>query len=643
MADAFVRACRWASRALGSTEERRSAGLHRRLRSLEAKEALARERARGARTEAECRAAEAEQRSLARARAKVRDAIDQPRFTAAARFAGLAVAFHEVTALATVTAIGAVAASVIVLLAVAVSARGFLLWAVPLPLALPLLAYAAVVGVPEARARRLRLLSLGRAPEAVNHIALALRLRPSLPVAVRFAAEGTEEPMAGMLRGLLWSVALREAPSLDVALSRFAESWRGANEDLRRALLDLGAAARQGGEEAVARFCDRARELVREGTKEQIRAYSGSLRAPAAALFALGVILPLTLGTVLPMSSLGSLDLVSPEAPGNARQLDPLAVILLLDGVFPAATFLLAHRILSRRPGMGNVPVAPAWSRRGMALTASAVVGAIASVSFLLPPPVGDIAFVLVPAAAVSAFLLVVGSEDAARAREVRRLEKEFPDALFRLGSLLGAGLPPETALGKASQEMGDSPSGRLFSAIDQSMRLRRQSFREILFGAGGLLVGHPSRLVRSSMRLVADLASRDSATASRGILETAGYLRDLARLETEMREALRSTVESVQATAVFFAPLVLGITCAMYAMLGTVFSSLSSLPLSPSTFNAASAAYLALSFVASTYFAVGVEGGADRVALSQAIGRGLPVAMAVFVGGLWLGAMILG
>jgi hypothetical protein len=231
----------------------------------------------------------------------------------------------------------------------------------------------------------------------------------------------------------------------------------------------------------------------------------------------------------------------------------------------------------------------------------------------------------------------------ARRSRALRELEEEFPDALFRLGALVGAGTPPETAIGKAAIELGDSPAAALFASIAHAIRLRRQSLREVLFGTGGMLTDHPSRLVRSAMRLVVDLTSRDPATAARGILETATYLRDLRRLEGEMRESLRSTVESVRATATFFAPLVLGITCSLYAMLGSVFSKMAALPLSPGVFNLASAGYLALSCVASTYFAVGVERGPDRIALAEAVSRALPVSLAVFAGGLLLGGFLAG
>ena len=637
----FVRACRSAGRIHGS-DGRRAARLRRALAVLESKEAALRPRLALAAGKDRL-ALQRKIGTLRRRHDHLRRVLDQPAFHTAVRFAGIPVEFREVVALATIAAAVAAALGLLLLtfalLLVPALAVPFLLAA----FAAPALAYALLLGNPEAMARRLRVQSLGHAPEVVNYIALSLRLRPSLTEAVRLAAEGTEEPMAGRLRAVLWSVLLRESASLEEAFRAFGESWRGWNDDLRRALGDLAAAARLGSAEAVGRLCDRARDLVREGTKERLRAYAGSLRAPATALFALGVLLPLLLGTVLPMTTLGSIGTLSSGAVSGPAS-DPLGMILLLDVGFPSVTLLLARQILTRRPGLGSTPPSGGLSRvpRAVFLAVLAAVVA-ASVTALLPPPVSGLVVVLAPATGIAAFLLVATAEATRRARELRRLEADFPDALFRLGTLVGSGLPPEAAFGVASEELAGSPSGDLFAAIAQAVRLRRESLKEILFGERGMLEGHPSRMVRSALRLLVDVTARDPASASRGLLETAAYLRDLKRLEAELRESLRSTVESARGTAVFFAPMVLGLTCAMYAMLGESFARFAVLPLAPAAFNVVSAVYLALSLGVSTYFAVGVEWGRDRVAFLGAVGHGLPVALALFAGSLGLGALLLG
>ena len=641
MPDLYVRAARWAGRVRGPAAVTWRRRLDTAISGLATKEAGLQRGSRSRTAQASLK----DPRRLAALRRR-REAFerrrDQPAFVAATRLVGLPVEFTEARALAEITAILTVVGLVPLTIVSFLFTPSVAVYLLPVVIAIPIAVYAGVLGYPESRARRLRLQSLGRAPEAVNFLALSLRLRPSLAVAIPFAAEGTEEPMAGMLRDLVWRVHLREHKTLDAAFTEFADSWRGWNDDLRRALHDLSAAGRQGSEEAVRQFCDRARDLVREGTKERLRAYAASLRAPAAMLFAFGVILPLLLGTVLPMSSLGSL-----AAPGlqgvKPAPGDPLLPILLLDVAFPVGTFLLGWTILGKRPAIGSsIPCARygSWPR---SFTGGAVAAVAVIPLLLLPEPLPSLVPVLSLGAGVSTALLLATASSSKDASTLRALEEGFPDALFRLGALIGAGLPVEVAVGKAAEELRGTAAGELFAAIARAMQLRRQSLRTILFGNAGLLVAHPSRLIRATLRLVVEATTRDPATASRGILETATYLRDLNRLEADMREALRSTVESVKSTAVLFAPAVLGITCALYGLLGEAFGRFTNLPMTVGTFTTASAVYVGLSVVASTYFTVGLERGIDRGEFLRSIGRNLPVALAVFTGSVLLGTFLLG
>src|SRR5206468_10752332 len=89
----------------------------------------------------------------------------------------------------------------------------------------PVASYACLAGYPEALARRLRVASLGCAPEAVNYMAMSMRVVPALDRAVEFAAHHTEEPLASRLRGLIWDVYLRDPPGVEAAFLRFAGQW----------------------------------------------------------------------------------------------------------------------------------------------------------------------------------------------------------------------------------------------------------------------------------------------------------------------------------------------------------------------------------------------------------------------------------
>jgi len=149
--------------------------------------------------------------------------------------------------------------------------------------------------------------------------------------------------------------------------------------------------------------------------------------------------------------------------------------------------------------------------------------------------------------------------------------------------------------------------------------------------GPRGALKGVRSRTVRASLRMAVDLAAKDPETAGRAVLEMSGHLRDLEGVERDLRAELRPTVDAMRATATFFAPVVLGVTGAMYGLLAGAFGSFASLPMPPATFHAALGVYLFAVTVAIQHFATRIDSGGGWNALGAALARSLPVGYAVF------------
>jgi uncharacterized membrane protein YeaQ/YmgE (transglycosylase-associated protein family) len=97
-----------------------------------------------------------------------------------------------------------------------------------------------------------------------------------------------------------------------------------------------------------------------------------------------------------------------------------------------------------------------------------------------------------------------------------------------------------------------------------------------------------------------------------------------------------------MRATATFFAPVVLGVTGALYGLLAGAFASFATLPMSPATFHAALGAYLVLTIVGIQDFATRIESGGGATALGAALARSLPVGYAVFAATLMAAGLAL-
>jgi len=574
-------------------------------------------------------------------------------------FSGLALEPYHVALLSySVTAMlaaGLVPASLLALflLGLPVFPDGFIVLVGVLVAPMAVLAY--LGNYPKNLAARLRVRSLGRMPEAVNYMVMAMRNSPTLDRAVGFAAENVDEPVASGLRKVLWQVYMRKHPNIEESFLAFAQEWGGWNDDFKRSLFAVRAGEQEKTREGLQRSLDKAVDIVLSGTKRRMDGFAASLSGPTFVLFSLGILLPMMLGAMLPIATMGGLRLGTWET------------VLLLDIVFPLATAAFALNILGKRPGTSNPPTVASTlsvARSRSILTFSCAVGAVLLALGIfqfagLPGPESQgIAPLLVlwGVAVPPGIYLTLTSKD--RRREVariRRLEEEFPDALFQLGSRIGEGMPVETAMLRTAQTMKNTEVAGLFQRISFALRLTRAPLSEVLFARKGILAEHPSRTVKASMRMVVESVRKDNLTAGQTIVGISHYLKDLQKLDFGIRLQLGSIMDTMRTTALFFAPLVMGITAALYVVLSGVTAGLGLGGATPGlsaaieqsipapVFTLIIGVYLLLTVTIIMVFTSGIRNGPDRVGRQYEIGTALPAAMAVFTVATFAGQMLAG
>jgi len=424
---------------------------------------------------------------------------------------------------------------------------------------------------------RQRTSTLGRLPEVVNYLVISMRLNPSLDKAIEFAAENADEPMAGSLRKVLWDVYMRKHDTVEQSLLAFAEEWGAVKEfeQFKRGLYGIRAAQLESTVEGREQALDKSSDTVTAGSRQHIEEYANTLSAPAMVLFGLGVMLPLMLGAMLPMASSmgGGLSITS--------------IFLLFDVLFPCIIIGYAWWVVGKRPGTTPPPSITDERSKKSRVMAWILSGTVATILFGFgviewfsgggeSHYVATI-FLLGAFAVPVSILLLAGSMKRMKVREeVLSIEDEFPDALFQIGSRIAEGNPVERAIRNVGESMGDaSLTGALMNQISHRTLISSSSLNESLFGSDGVLENYPSRTVKASMRTVVDVSSKDSITAGRTIMGVSGYIRDLRSLEQDVRMKLGETMGMMETTARFFAPLVLGVTCAIFFLVVDVSSEI--------------------------------------------------------------------
>ncbi len=413
---------------------------------------------------------------------------------------------------------------------------------------------------PHMRARRMRALTVGRMPEAIHYLSLSMRLTPSLDRAVKYAASSLEEPLSSDLRKVLWDVYMREYSSVEEAFIAFAYDWSDWDEDFKRSLYMVRSAALERNTEGINRVLDKANQIIIDGTKGKLEEFSNSLRIPTMILFAVGIMLPLLLAILLPILGIG-----------NEWTWLTIVVINL---VLPLGIVAYAYSILGNRPELTTPPdigrtVTPV--KRGFIIFICLLVsGSLITLGIILVDKsiFASLLFVWAVGLPISIYTFFSNREAKVKARAVRRMEDEYPEALFQLGNRIAEGKPMETALEKTSRTMKNTLISKLFGKISYNLQVTRSSLKNVLYGPSGLLTRSPARTVKNTMHTVVEASSKDPKTAGKTIMLISNYLSELKKVEKELRERLEEVTGMMTQTAIFIAPLVMGVTVILYQIL---------------------------------------------------------------------------
>jgi len=464
-----------------------------------------------------------------------------------------------------------------------------------------------------ATARRTR--ALGQAPGLVSRAVLRMRLSPAPETAAAFAAETG----SGRLARSLGAHVDRAAGSGRTGLSAFADEWAAWFSALRRALALVESAGEASGRDRE-RALDTALEVTLDGTRETMADFAAAVQGPATALYAFGVLLPLSLVALLPTAGTVGVEV------------SLFAVVAAYDVALPLALVAASAWLLARRPVAFPPPEVPRShpevpDRRWPALTAGCATAAVAwSIAARFAAPWA--AAVAAPAAGTGVALVVAYRPAEPIRDRVESVETALADGLSIVGREVRRGRSVEAALSDAA-ELVDSPTGAVFADAARQQRQLTAGVRESFLGDHGALSTVPSERARSAAELLA-VAASEGEPAGPALVEMADHLDDLQRVETTVRRDLRQVTSTLAHTATVFGPLVGGATVTLADRMSADGPLTSAVP--ASALGLAVGVYVVALAVILTVLATGLERGLERSLVGYRVGRALVSTAVVFV-----------
>ena len=421
---------------------------------------------------------------------------------------------------------------------------------------------------------------------AIIYMVIYMRSSPNIEGAVRYAALNLTGPLAYDFRKLLWDVETGRYATMEEALDKYMERWKSNQEFVESVTL-----IRNSMEQPESRrhaVLDEAVNVVLTGTREKMQRYSQGLRLPITLIHTIGIILPVLVLVMFPVIILFLQESVQ-----------PWKVILLYDVILPVSIYYMTVRILQSRPVGFSVPdvsLHPKFMPLGkirvgdrlLSTWPFILVGTLlmAGVSFaLLVPHMFEVSFtsILLSLAVtwsigIGAMLyFVVGTSRLLKIRnEIKKIQDEFGEALFRLGNTLSLGAPLEKAIDETVRKSPDLSISALFQKALDNVRQGQLSFEAAFFDRKyGAVWDYPSKLIINVLRIILEATKKGVRIASNSALAISRYIRQIHAIDEDLRDMLSETTTSMRFMSALLGPLIAGVTVTMAGVMMLIFRQL--------------------------------------------------------------------
>jgi hypothetical protein len=432
---------------------------------------------------------------------------------------------------------------------------------------LPILSREVVLSYPSMAAKKAADEVLKTSSGTVNLMIMSLRHEPSISRAISFASV-SEGRFSRELKTCAWGVIMGKYSSFEEALIHLGQKWSRFSEDLKASLNAMVTASRESTEDGKRRALDRANGAMISGAKRRIEEYALSLSMPSMLIFGLGILLPLMVGSFMPMLSwnLWSTDGMSEGLTGNSDAGASAQMVFVMNVLFPSIAAVVAMNAISGHPFVRRADTKERLHAKSLFGLVPAVVSSVtcfALAAKLLDGIVASICLLLSVVIPASLWLLLAPG---AHHGKVAHPEAVYEDALFKTGARMLEGENYESSLHKAGEGLG----------ITETPIVRRLSFRETIMGQGQGVTGPADdgqgvSNAREGLRITRLAAEKDELAAGILAMDLAAYLRDLRELDGALRNRLRPTISMMKTTSLILAPVVLGVTYAIYLSLSAM------------------------------------------------------------------------
>lgn len=424
----------------------------------------------------------------------------------------------------------------------------------------------------------------------VLYMAMYMRNTPNLERAVRFASENISGFLGFELKKLLWDVEVGNYLSMQEALIAYTKKWED-NRDFVEAIETMMTSLTQKSDRRI-KLLDESVDIMLEGTQEQAKHFNQKLKMPVMIVHALGIILPIMGLVLFPIIAI-------------FLGVDASVLFITYDIILPVILYFVIKKVLELRPATfsridisenPNVPSpgrfradkkeVKAWP---VAVISGAIVMTIgvvlinaeaaraAELGTRFDGIMGGLVFLFGIALGIGVYYMLLARDRTKVRKATRKIENEFAEALFQLGSQVSGGSPIEMSIEKSMSSIDNLKIKDLFKKALNNMKMLGMTFSQAFFDEKrGAIQYFPSRLIKSVMRTVVESTKKGVVTAAAAMLSVSRYLKGLHNTQEKVQEELSDTLNSLKFQLYFLSPMISAIVVVLAIIIVQILQQLS-------------------------------------------------------------------
>ncbi len=475
-----------------------------------------------------------------------------------------------------------------------------------------------VKGYPKRLANKWRLKASSQMVPAILYVVVYMRHTSNLEKAIAFASEHLQYPLALDFKKVFYDVEVGRFSTIKESLDNYLERWRFYSTEFIEAFHLIESSLFEPDNSRRIATLEKSLQVVLDGVYDKMLRFTHEVRSPLTNVYMLGVVLP-TLGlALLPLASslLGGL-------------LQWYHVFILFNLIIPFFVFYLTDKVLFLRPGghgesslLERHPLYEDYKSSSHYFSAFIIclpffiLGLLPLIFHYTPFPemIGlqkDYTFnqlglsflgdekvfgfneagkgpfgygalflgMFFPLGLAMFFSVAYGSktkELIIEREKTNKLEEEFNNSLFQLGTRVGNGVPPELVFGKVAQSSKGLMTEDFFARVNFNISSMGMSVERAIFDKKrGALIYYPSDLIATSMRVFIESAKKGLNIAAISLMSISQYVKNIQKITERLKDMLAEIVSDMKSNMTFLAPLLAGIVVGLAAMITSILSRL--------------------------------------------------------------------